>query len=986
MTGQKDGLREQDGPEHATASVGQRLYERDRELGSGERAVERLCQRFESGGIEIGEMLLYSGKAGIGKTSVLDAVRRSARLRRQCTVLFARGGERQSNHPFHVLRQLLVPVLSELDPAERAEVFGGWYGIVGPAIGLVPPAEEVEQRDPQVVRDGLDYVLSQLAPRRAPLVMIVDDLHWADLESLSWLAAFAVRARELPVLLIFTYRDEFCDEAQPLRGHIESRATRRHELGTLNPESVARLVRMELGEGAEDAFCRQVWAVAAGIPYDTEALLRKVREHGLEPLEENGPQLHDLAAEAKGMRRKNWLDKLGPATLQFAWAAALLGTDIKWELAAEIATQGPDTAQESIRALRKHRIMTSTPNGRLEFVHPLIATSIYQSMPSAARRGMHGVAAAAIENAGGSLLESSRHLLETHPEGDDSVVRKLRRAAAEHLAIGAPEAAQRCLRRALAEPPDQADRAELLYELGCAALLTDPAATVNQLRLALDIEDGLSEEVRVNAIFRLAEVLAHSGDLIAASKVCREGAERTEPGHGRLRLTTAHLMYETFQQDEQDGPGRSQSFEELSGALTGDTDAARAVRALRAWDLTMRGEPAVGALRLTEQALESGRLPKELGWTNTTWNFELPAHIGLTFAYGDELARAEKLFSEAVLEFEVAGWGGGHRGFAYFLMGLVRFRRGLLLEAEDFLRRALRISDRIAPGIPLQWNTVGMLADTLLARGRVAEAWELAQKYDFAPPYHPTAVVIPDAATLYGKLLLATGERAKAITVLRGAGQQLDDKHRLNPVWAPWAGYLAIAVAPDDPKEAQALAELMVERARTFGTPSAIGVALRMQAAVADSTRVVDLLTESVGWLTQSPAAYELAFALIDLGAALCRVGRLPDAAEQLYQGMELAQSCGADGLVQRAWQELAASGLRPNLRTVSKEALSQREWEVAELAVKGVPAQRIADRLGVTLSLVHQRLAAVYRKTGTGPAGLAVALGLPADEWEKQD
>lgn len=65
----------------------------------------------------------------------------------------------------------------------------------------------------------------------------------------------------------------------------------------------------------------------------------------------------------------------------------------------------------------------------------------------------------------------------------------------------------------------------------------------------------------------------------------------------------------------------------------------------------------------------------------------------------------------------------------------------------------------------------------------------------------------------------------------------------------------------------------------------------------------------------------------------------------------------------------------------MSKDALSQPEWEVAALAVKGVPAPRIALELGVPLSLVHRRLAAVHRKAGTGAEGLAAALGLSAEQ-----
>ncbi|KQV13360.1 MULTISPECIES: AAA family ATPase [unclassified Kitasatospora] len=973
--------------DHQGGARGGHLRERDEELRTAEQALDRLCQDFEAGGTEIGELLVYASPAGLGKTAVMDHVRRLAKLRKTCTVLSGRGGERQIKEPFHVLKQLLLPVLGDLTEAERIEVFGGWYGIVGPAIGLVPPSGEVEQLDPQGVRDGLDYVLTQLAPRRAPLVMMVDDLHWADQESLTWLASFAVRSRHLPVLLVFAHRNEFEEEGRSLQQQIESQATRRHVLRPLNPASVTELVRTELGPEAEDLFCRQVWAVTRGNPYDVAVLLREVREQQLEPFEENVQQLHDLAAAAKGMTMDYWLEKLGPRVIRFAWACALLGTDIKQNLAAVICAQSPAEAEESVRQLRRHHVLTTGPNGRLDFVHPVIGTSIYQTMPPNTRTGMHGIAATAIENSGGSLLDASRHLLETHPEGDDLMVHKLRQAATEHLAIGAPEAALRCLQRALYEPPDEDVRAEVLYEAGSAALLTDPLATVHQLKQALALEPGLSPEKRVDATFRLSEVLAHSGELIEAAEVCRIEAERTAPGTDRLRLEALHFMWIAWQRDEADGPERSRRLAELGGRISGQRTPERAVYTLRAWDLTLRGEPAGRALGFVEQATDAGRLPEGLGWRNTTWGFELPAIIGLTYTYTDQLNSAEKLFAEAITEFEVAGWSGAHRGFSYFLMGLVRFRRGLLAEAEDFLRRGLRLSERIAPDLPLQWDVVGVLCDTLLARGRVGEAWELAQKYRFAPPYHPTAMVLPDAPTLYGKLLLAKGDRAGAIEVFRSVGAQLDKRGWFNPVWAPWAGQLALALASDRPEEAREMAAQAVERAEKFGTASARGTALRIQAAVSDGQVAVALLEESVNLLTQSPVSYELACSLVDLGSALARTGRLTEAAEYFYQGIELAQNCGAESLVAQARRELARTGLRPNrLRTLSKESLSQHERKVAELAAKGVPPQRIADQLNVQLSLVHRRLAAVHRKIGTGPEGLAEALGLPRPEPEDTD
>ncbi|MFE2109827.1 ATP-binding protein [Kitasatospora sp. NPDC059463] len=907
------------------------LHEREAEIRSAGLAVGALTR---GGGPGVGELLVYTGAAGLGKTAVLTEVRRKAG-RAGCTVLFARGGERQRHEPFRVVRQLLQPVLAALSEEERGQVFGPWEGVVGPAVGLLPPGGQL---DPQGVRDGLDFVLTRLVQVRPPVAVIVDDLHWADPESLGWLASFAVAARELPALLVLACRDEFTDDALTLQRGLLGRADRRHELRPLQPASVARLVRAALGAGAEDAFCRHVWAVTAGNPYETTALLREAAGQRLDPVEESVGQLRELAAEARGMTLRHWLDRIGPTAMRFAWAASMLGTDIRPDLAAVICAQGPETAAESVRELRRNGVLAGAPGGRLEFVHPLIATSVYQSMPPATRTGMHGVAAVETENAGLGLLVASRHLLETLPEGDGEIVGKLRRAAREHLAIGAPEAAQRCLRRAISEPPADEDRAEVLYELGCSALLTDPATTVNQLRLALADPYGLGPERRVDAVFRLAQALAHSNRLGEAAAVCAAEAADTLPGPGRLRLEVAHFMFAAFQSEDADGPGRSRrlaefdrmlatvgmAFRDLGADGPGSTPTgtgaanrtgtdggplprealfehsglAHAVAVLRCWDLTLRGADRDEAIALADSALPDGRLPHSLGWTNTVWGFELPGILGISYLYADRVDRAEELFTEAVRAYEVAGWSGGHLGFAYLLTGMLRFRCGALADAEDYLRRALRIAERIGPGVPLHWDAVGALAETLAARGRLPEALELAREHAFGPPY-PTVMVLPDAPTLYGRLLLARGDDPGAAATLTAAGAALDARGWRNTVWAPWLGHLARAIAPDQPERARDLAEEAVRRARATGTDSAIGSTLRLCAAVHDRPRAAELLGQAVRHLERSPARYEHAIALVDLGEALGAV--TPAARSALARGLELAVRCGADGLAARA-------------------------------------------------------------------------------------
>ena len=98
---------------------------------------------------------------------------------------------------------------------------------------------------------------------------------------------------------------------------------------------------------------------------------------------------------------------------------------------------------------------------------------------------MHGQAAWVVARVGRGAAAASRHLLEVHPDDDPELVEQLREAAAEHLAVGAPDAARRCLERALPEPPLPEIHARVLYELGCATLLTSPVTTIGHLREAL---------------------------------------------------------------------------------------------------------------------------------------------------------------------------------------------------------------------------------------------------------------------------------------------------------------------------------------------------------------------------------------------------------------------------------------------------------------------------------------------------------------------
>lgn len=885
------------GEEQDAAARAAVLWERESELALVDRALDGLCEDSDSRG----SLLVFSGVAGIGKTRLLEEVRRRAVGR--ATVWSARGGETVTSVPFNVVRQLLQDILVSITPEEARAYLGDRYEIVGPALGIVEPGDR--RADPQGVRDGLVNAVSRLVGMSWPAVLLIDDAHWADLETLDWLAAFAEHLDSVQVLVLVTMRDdEATGQAAELLARIaDSARPRRGPLLPLGPHAAAELTRAALGPLAEDSFCREVWAVTGGNPYDTVELLAKAQESGLTPVESAAGELRALNSASRGDGLVARLDQLGSAATRFAWAAAILGTGITLDLAASLHHQTSTEARGHLARLRAARILTG-PDEDLQFVHPLIATAVHHSIPVGLRAALHDRAAAIVLASGRGHAAASRHLLEVHPDDDPDIVTRLREAAREHLAVGAPAAARRCLERALREPPPPEAHAQVLYELGCSTLLTEPATTVRRLRAALDLPEGLDPDLRVDAVCRLSQALVHLDQLQEAVRAVDQEAARLPEGPARMRLQGVHFMWEGIFAREADAVGRSGRLARIADPLQGRDTSERALLMLRAFDVMARGESAERAVELCDRALVNGRLAPGLGWTDTEWSFELLVMLGGSYIFSDRLDRAESLFTEALRAYQDQGWSGAHLAVAHAFVGYVERRRGRLRQAVGMLREALRLADRVGSGLPMHWDIVCMLVDTLLAQGKTGEAEATMERYAFRPPY-PDVIVLPDAAAVRGRLLLALGRHKEAVDELEAGIASLAARGWHNTVMAPVHGELAGALARSDPDRAAELARAARTGAERFGTDTAIGEALRQAAAVEQGPRAVTLLAQSVTYLENSPCAYEHARARVQYGMAVRSVA-------ELRRGLTLARACGADGLVELATTTLEEGrGLR---------------------------------------------------------------------------
>jgi predicted ATPase len=170
------------------------LLERERELAAIGEAL-----RVTAAGAGCG--LLLHGPAGIGKSRLLAEARAQARSV-GITALSARGGPLEGEYPFGVARQLLEPLAREA--GLRIKMLEGAGATAEPVLG----PEATSARAPNAmfaVIHGLFWAMANLATER-PLLVCVDDLHWADEPSLRFLDFVARRLGELPVVLMAAWR------------------------------------------------------------------------------------------------------------------------------------------------------------------------------------------------------------------------------------------------------------------------------------------------------------------------------------------------------------------------------------------------------------------------------------------------------------------------------------------------------------------------------------------------------------------------------------------------------------------------------------------------------------------------------------------------------------------------------------------------------------------------------------------------------------
>jgi DNA-binding CsgD family transcriptional regulator len=913
------------------------LIDRDTETAALAGALDSA-----SGGI--GELVVIQGPAGIGKTVLLGPLRdRATEL--GFTILSARASELDRAFGYGIVHQLVEPTLAAASPERRAALLSG---AAGRAEAVLAAAGEHADDGGYAVVHALYWLLANIA-EDAPLLIIVDDLHWADAPSLRLLEYLGRRLEGLPILVVGTARENEPGAAIELLGEITSGPYAwLVEPGPLGVDGVRAFLSETLGDGCDPAFVESARKVTAGNPLLLRVVAREAQTLGLTGTAGEGDRLGALAARGVVPIVTRRLHALGEGVIAVARSAAVAGERALVGDISALAAQSPAATREALDALASAGILDP---GGWTFVHPLVKAAVLESAPTGAVMDQHRIAAGLLRERGARPAEVALHWLATDPAGNPETVADLRASAALSASDGATDVAVQHLRRALAEPPPEDERALLELELGeletRAQLIEEGQARLE----ALIASGALGGNDRARARAAIGNQLVHTDPVSALDQVAQAMEEATDPAL-RLRLeafTLEALIFPNVFAELRDARFAEGRAEERPSPV---------MLAHLAVDGGCAGLPAADVKDLAERALADGTLMASVGPASSTYNLvthafrfaEEPTRCAQVLKEGERLVR--ELGLTAAQGFIDQSWGYWHRDFGSIEAGVSRARLGL----QSFIEMGLELT---VPAL------AAITAENLIHLGKHQEAAELI---DIPLGLAVDTYLEPFALTTRGYVRHLLGRHAEAEVDLRRLVQLCDDRgwHAPNATRARLR-LAEVLIATDRSAEARALMDEDLAVARAAGLRGAEGAALRIRArAQLDDADAIATLHDAIAVLRDGPYQLELGWTLHDLGVRLRASGDDVAAREPLREALDLAAPTESLWLAETARQELQNAGARPRRERLSgTDALTPAERRTAELAAEGLTNRQIAETLWVTLKTVEVHLGRTYAKLG---------------------
>jgi DNA-binding CsgD family transcriptional regulator len=894
--------------------------------------------------------VLIRGPAGIGKTALLEEARRTA-TEQDVRVLLARGGQLESDFPFGVVRQLFESALRDATEPERRQLLAGAAALAAPVVAGAAVLEASGENRSFAVVHGLYWLTANVA-ERTPVLIAVDDVHWADAPSLRFLHYLARRLSGLSVALVVCSRPgEPMREPTVLAQLAAEPLAKLVQPAALSEPAVAELIRARTGVDPDGEFVTACVAATGGIPFLIGELLAALAADGIEPLAASAGRVSELGPGTVAHATLLRVARLPPAAGALARAVAILGSAAEPQRAAALAGLERREALDAADALAASNILS--PGTPLRFMHPIVRAAVYDDLPQGERAAAHERAAGLLTAEGADLDAIAGHLLLSAPAARVEVVDQLRTAARHAIAHGAPENAAAYLRRALEEGLARELRAHLLRELALAERMMRLPGSIDHLR---QVQQTTGDAVlSAEAGAELAESLLYLGQWESAIEIIDTALDGLG-GKDRelmLRLQGFATAFASF--DPRLAHDVERRRRVLREAVRDGTPAARGPALLLASTDTLRIRDLENVLGLVEQGLDGGRLIAED--SDSLW---IPQAFA-ALIFNDELERATQLFDEL---WRAARTGGSLAGYlvAISQRALIHARRGDVASVEADLRAAFELvaEHELTFALP---SLVSFGVEAMVERPELADLAELACAMELPPDFARTwgGAMLREAT---GRLRQAAGDPQAAIEDFRAAGAIYEALGFLNPNAVGWRTSLALALPGEQRHEALSLARTELADARRAGVPRGIGAALRAVGVLEGGEQGLSALREAVAVLESSPGRLEFTRALVELGAALRRANQRALARRTLADALETARACGATRLAERAAVELRATGARPRREHRSGvDALTPSELRVAQMAADGLSNPEIGQALFVTRNTVETHLRHIYRK-----------------------
>ncbi len=418
-----------------------------------------------------GRILLLVGEPGIGKTRTSEELATYAKLR-GAQVLWGRCFEGEGAPAFWPWMQIIRAFVHERDPQTLLSEMGTGAAEIAEVVSEVrerlPGLPEPPKLDPDQARFRLfDSITGFLrnASRQTPLMVVLDDLHWADKPSLLLLQFLARELGEARLLILGTYRDVEVGRQHPLEQTLAelARAQRadRVLLRGLTEDDVLRFVSLSAGKTPPAALVEAVYRETEGNPFFVHEVVRLLQSDGRlehpESVESWSVEIPQGVRQVIGRR----LDALGEDANAVLTVASIIGREFELRALARAADRSEDETLELLEAAEEARIIAPIEgaSGSFRFSHALVRETLYEEVRTTRRIRLHRRIADVLEERYAGHLEPHLAALAYH----------YCEAASGGDVAKAVDYAQQAARRALdslayEEAADHFDRALLAHE------------------------------------------------------------------------------------------------------------------------------------------------------------------------------------------------------------------------------------------------------------------------------------------------------------------------------------------------------------------------------------------------------------------------------------------------------------------------------------------------------------------------------------------